>query len=107
MSVFASCHERRLCDAAGLDPMGLLASGALLLAVADEDATKALEAIRSAGVPAERIGTLLQQEDGVIDGGGRHPTETDPPLRQDEAARFLSRSAGFDYLYDLLSWTRR
>ena len=80
---------RRLCDTAGLDPMGLLASGALLLAVADEDATKALEAIRSAGVPAERIGTLLQQEDGVIMEGDIQPRPV-PRFARDEVARFLT-----------------
>jgi hydrogenase maturation factor len=80
---------RRLCDAAGLDPMGLLASGALLLAVADEDATKALESIRSAGVPAERIGTLLHQEDGVIMEGNIKPRPV-PRFARDEVARFLT-----------------
>jgi hydrogenase maturation factor len=80
---------RRLCDAAGLDPMGLLASGALLLAVADKDATKTLEAIRSAGVPAERIGTLLQQEDGVIMEGNIQPRPV-PRFARDEVARFLT-----------------
>lgn len=80
---------RRLCDAAGLDPMGLLASGALLLAVADEDATKALEAIRSAGIPADQIGTLLQQEDGVIMEGDIQPRPV-PRFARDEVARFLT-----------------
>jgi hydrogenase maturation factor len=57
---------RRLCDAAGLDPLGLLASGALLLAVAEDDAPKALSAMRAAGVEAERIGTVLPPGLGVL-----------------------------------------
>jgi len=81
---------RRLCEAAILDPFGLLASGALLLAVADEDCTGALRAIEEAGVPARRIGSLASAEVGVImeSNGGRSYVRRFP---RDEVARFLTQ----------------
>ena len=80
---------RRLCDAAGLDPFGLLASGALLLAVAEEDAPKALSAMRAAGVEAECIGTVLPPGLGVIMGGDIQGRPV-PRFARDEVARFFS-----------------
>jgi len=81
---------RRLCEAAGLEPMGLLASGSLLLAVAEGDAAAVLEAIRGAGVPAERIGRLLEPGAGVIIEGDIQERPV-PRFARDEVARFLSR----------------
>jgi len=80
---------RRLCDAAGLDPFGLLASGALLLAVAEEDAPMALSAMHAAGVEAERIGTVLPPGLGVIMGGDIQGRPV-PRFARDEVARFFS-----------------
>jgi len=81
---------RRLCEAAELDPMGLLGSGALLLAVAEADCAEALRAIEVAGVPAHRIGVLVSAEVGVImEGkGGRSYVRRFP---RDEVARFLTQ----------------
>jgi hydrogenase expression/formation protein HypE len=47
-----------LCDALGVDPLGLIASGALLAAVADGAVDAALRACERGGVPAARIGEL-------------------------------------------------
>jgi hydrogenase maturation factor len=79
---------QRLCEAAGLDPMGLLASGSLLLAVAPEDADTAVAAIRSAGIEAAMVGGILPPGRGVImnDDIGR-PV---PRFARDEVARFFS-----------------
>ncbi len=78
-----------VCRAAGLAPLGLLASGALLLAVAEEECERALGAMAEAGVPARRIGTLVRREDGVImeARGHRKPV---PRFARDEVARFLA-----------------
>jgi hydrogenase expression/formation protein HypE len=81
---------RRVCAAADLDPMGLLASGALLLAVGDEEGDQTVRAIEEAGVPARRIGTLASPEVGVImegTGGRGHV----PSFPRDEVARFLTQ----------------
>ena len=81
---------RRFCEAADLDPIGLLGSGALLLAVAEEDCAEALRAIEAAGVPARRIGSLVSAEVGVIMEGnsGRSYVRRFP---RDEVARFLTQ----------------
>jgi hydrogenase maturation factor len=81
--------SHRLCDAAGLDPMGLLASGALLLAVSPGDADAALSAIRAAGVGAEVIGAVMPPGQGVIMEGDIEGRPV-PRFARDEVARFFS-----------------
>ena len=65
-------ETKAFCAALGLDPLRLIASGAMLIACPDGDAL--LEALHDAGIPAERIGT-------VSDGGARFSdgTPIDPP----------------------------
>lgn len=82
---------RALCHAASLDPLGLLASGALLIAVAEEDCDRALAAIREAGVRARRVGSLVSAEAGVIMEGKRGRAAV-PRFSRDEVARFLTQS---------------
>ncbi len=86
-------HTRIICELAGLDPLGLLASGALLLAVAQADCPRALSAIEAEGARATRIGTLTGPEEGVIIeyNGQRKPV---PRFERDEVARFLSGGTG-------------
>lgn len=81
-------ETRAICKAAGLDPLGLLASGSLLIAVADSDCAAAVHAIESEGVPARRLGTIVERETGVImiDEDGT----VVPRFAADEVARFLS-----------------
>ncbi|MEE8370264.1 MAG: hypothetical protein V3S00_05795, partial [Dehalococcoidia bacterium] len=79
-----------LCEAAGLDPMGLLASGSLLIALAEEDCPRALAAIEEEGIEAQRIGGLLRAEEGVIiEGHGQRRAV--PHFARDEVAVFLAR----------------
>jgi hydrogenase expression/formation protein HypE len=89
-----------LCRAAGLDPLGLLASGALLIAVAEDDCERALGAIRQEGIAAGRIGSLVAQQAQptvpsqnkvmvIMEGKhGRRPLLHFP---RDEVARFLTQ----------------
>jgi hydrogenase expression/formation protein HypE len=81
---------RRLCEAAHLNPIGLLGSGALLLAVAEADCGEALRAIEDDGVPACRIGSLVSAEAGVIMEGNSGRSYVRRFLR-DEVARFLTQ----------------
>jgi hydrogenase maturation factor len=87
IAVLREC--RALCDAAGLDPLGLLASGALLIAVADEDSARVIASIEEIGVPAARIGSLVAPEDGVIMMANGKPRPM-PVFARDEVARFLA-----------------
>ncbi|MFQ6102024.1 MAG: AIR synthase family protein [Anaerolineae bacterium] len=56
-------ETRALCERLGLDPLGLIASGALLLAVACGDAAAILAALEEAGIAAAHIGRVVERED--------------------------------------------
>jgi len=48
-----------LCERYGLDPLGLIASGSLLIAVMEENTEELVDTLKAAGVRAERIGNLV------------------------------------------------
>jgi hydrogenase maturation factor len=56
--VFA--ETRVLCSALGLDPLGLIASGALVATVAADDAARAIAALAAQGIAAAAIGTVVE-----------------------------------------------
>lgn len=63
---------RILCRHYGLDPLGLIASGSLLVMVDPSDTGRVTRALEAAGVPAARIGSITPKERGVgIRSGGR------------------------------------
>jgi hydrogenase maturation factor len=55
-----------LCEALDLDPLGLIASGALLLAVAPGDAEDIREALEAADIAAAQIGHVVAREEGRV-----------------------------------------
>jgi len=61
--VYPEC--RILCNHYGLDPLGLIASGSLLIAINPRDTKKVLEALNNNGVPAVKIGKILPKEHGL------------------------------------------
>lgn len=66
-----------LCAKFGIDPLGLIASGALLIAVAGEDADAVARACAAEGIDCARIAVAVDPARGVkLVGGGR---ETDLP----------------------------
>lgn len=86
ISVLPECAV--ICRALGLDPLGLLASGALLAAMEESEAEPALERLRGAGIPAARIGTVTPAGEGrvLVERGRRLPL---PVFARDELARYL------------------
>ena len=58
-------ESRIICDALGLDPLGLIASGALLATVAPENATTVIDALRREGISAVEIGRLTERDHGL------------------------------------------
>ena len=86
-------ETRLVCDALGLDPFGLLASGALLIAVAESDCERVIVSIEERGVPAQRIGSLADAAEGAIMMVNGKP-EPLPAFDRDEVARFLSERPG-------------
>ena len=75
-----------ICSALALDPLKLIASGALLIAVAPDGADSVLTAIEAAGVPAAVIGEVRPSSEGVtmVTNGTAEPLV---PAVQDEVAR--------------------
>jgi hydrogenase expression/formation protein HypE len=80
---------RVLCEAFGLDPLGMIASGSLLLAVDPGDAEGVIAACRGAGVDCAAIGRVTDASQGVslVTGGHARPMPTFP---QDEITRIFS-----------------
>lgn len=81
-----------ICAALDLDPLGLLASGALLIAVEPGRCDTMREAVEAEKIEAACIGDLASGEGGVIiDSGNARPL---PSFKQDELARVLETLAG-------------
>ena len=88
---------RRICDALGLDPMGLIASGALLAAVSPADAPTLIDALAQEGIPARDIGRFTDRADGLK---AHHPHRHNrppsiPPRRAGPPLLHLSPSAAY------------
>jgi hydrogenase maturation factor len=77
-----------LCRALSLDPLGLLASGSLLIALAEEDCERVRAALSDAKISAACLGRLIEGTEGVII-DGRGERRDIPHFRRDELARFL------------------
>ena len=77
-----------ICTALGLDPLGLIASGALLAAVAPGDVPQLVNALESGGVPAWEIGHVTSPESGLNmrTPEGLRPL---PEFDRDELARYF------------------
>ena len=54
-----------LCTALGLDPLRLIASGSLLIAVAEPDVDRVQQALIARGTPIARIGRVTRPEEGL------------------------------------------
>jgi hydrogenase maturation factor len=70
----------------GLDPLKLIASGALLIAVAPAGADSVLTAIRTTGVPVVAIGEVRPASEGITISTRAAVEPLTPPAR-DEIAR--------------------
>ena len=80
-----------LCRKLGLDPLGLIASGALLIVAPPRDAERIKEALRREGIPAESIGKIWEKEKGIkiLTGGEMQDL---PVFPRDEIARLFEGS---------------
>jgi hydrogenase maturation factor len=79
---------REICDRLGLDPLGLIASGALLITLPPARTDALVKALGEAGAAATAIGRVLPASEGLcaIGVGRRGPL---PEFERDEVARFL------------------
>ena len=79
---------RELCAAFGLDPMGTIASGALCIAAAPEDASGIVAALEECGIAASQVGEVVERSEGVLWLRNGH-WETMPRFDQDEVAKLF------------------
>ena len=77
------------CRALALDPLGLLASGALVITLPPENVPSVTSALEGAGIPVTRIGHVTPPEDGFVMVTSKGEREM-PDFPIDELARFLS-----------------
>ncbi|NLG50963.1 MAG: hydrogenase expression/formation protein [Chloroflexi bacterium] len=79
---------RRLCAEYGLDPLGAIASGSLLVVAAPQQAASLLESYARQGIPCARIGEIIPAEAGVyaVQGGVRRSL---PRYDKDEISRIF------------------
>ena len=78
-----------LCRELQLDPLGLIASGALLIVAPEGDCARILTALAAAGIPASVIGKIWEREKGVkLQEGGR--IRDLPFFTRDELARYMA-----------------
>ena len=76
---------RVLCSALEIDPLGLLASGALLFTAAPEEARAAVAALQAANIAATEIGTVRAGSGVTLRAGSRRTPL--PSFPQDEISR--------------------
>ncbi|HHT9135594.1 MAG TPA: AIR synthase-related protein, partial [Candidatus Avalokitesvara rifleensis] len=87
-SVHCYAETEAVCSHYGLDPIGMISSGALLIALAPDDTGGVLDALRQADIRAEVIGSLTEREKGlkmIEDGEAREF----PTFEVDEIARLF------------------
>ena len=87
--VLPECQE--ICQALDLDPLGLLASGAMLITLSAGDVPGLVSALAAQGIEGWEIGQMLAQEEGMVMIGfdGEVPL---PEFPRDELARHFSEA---------------
>lgn len=81
----------RLCADFGLNPLGAISSGALLICTDPDFERRTVARLRQARIPAARIGTVVAKRNGVtlVEKGRARPF---PRFAVDELARFFAQS---------------
>lgn len=79
---------RTLCEAFGLDPLGTIASGALLMTLAPADAGAVIHALARESIDGHFIGQVVPREQGValVEGNRQGPM---PSFAQDEITKLF------------------
>ena len=85
--ILSECQE--VCEALGLDPLGLLASGALLITLPTADIPGLLTSLEGEGINGFEIGTMIEAAEGLqmVEFHGETPL---PEFSRDELARYMS-----------------
>jgi hydrogenase maturation factor len=81
---------RRLCEEFSLDPLGTIASGALLLALPSEEADELVGALRSEEIPATVVGSVVPKQKGIRLVSGARAKDL-PQFPRDEIAKLFTQ----------------
>ena len=78
-------ETQRFCEILGIDPLGLIASGTLLMVAAPDDVEKIKSSLFSEKIPCTDIGEIVPWEEGlsIYKEGSFHPLK---PFERDELA---------------------
>lgn len=87
--VLSECAE--ICQKLEIDPLGLLASGALLLTLSPGETLRLLDELRNAGISASIIGQMTKPEQGIKIKAGEEINIL-PEFERDELARYLENN---------------
>ena len=81
-------ETRHFCDILNIDPFGLIASGALLIAVRPKDVETVISSLTSVRIPCTRIGRIVPKHEGltISRGGTFIPLE---PFERDELVKVI------------------
>ena len=79
---------RTFCDALGLDPLGLIGSGSLLVTLESQEVPGLIDALARAGIQASQIGHITSPEEGLKLRAGARVQDL-PTFERDELARFF------------------
>ena len=82
----------QVCEALGLNPMGLLASGALLITLPPQAVPDLLSALETVEVDAWEIGRMLAADEGLVLFNRQGEEVELPVFTRDELARYFSPS---------------
>ena len=90
--VLYSDITRTLCDMFGLNPLGVISSGAMLIAAAPEKGETICQALNKAGIRADIIGKFLPYESGMWLEDATGTQQPLPVFETDEIAKLFSSS---------------
>ena len=79
-----------VCQALDLDPLGLLASGALIITLPSDNVPSLLNNLEKAGIDGWEIGMMMAPEEGLVYISREGEVEL-PQFNRDELARYFSR----------------
>lgn len=81
---------KEVCAVLGLDPLGLLASGSLIITLSPTEVPSLLLALQKKGIDGWEIGVMMAPEEGFVYIGREGEVEL-PEFSRDELARYFSR----------------
>ncbi len=87
LPIFAECQV--LCQYLGLNPLGLIASGSLLIVAAEDSTTAIIQRLQSEGIMATEIGKIVPPEQGCCILGKDQKLRPLPVFTRDEFTRIF------------------